>query len=173
MSWIVHSLLNSVLVNLSAQGFVMKEPETYPKVYLYRRIVQAKLFIDSHFSEPIDLNNIADEAYFSKFHFIRQFKKIYDKSPHQYLTSVRIDKAKQLLQTGHSVTEACFMVGFDSLGSFSTLFKKIVGLTPSLYLAQQQDLKAKIKEAPLDFVPGCFAASKGWSKKSNFQEAQD
>ncbi len=47
----------------------------YPKIYLYRRIVQAKLFIDDNYFENIDLNNIADEAYFSKFHFIRLILK--------------------------------------------------------------------------------------------------
>ena len=73
--------------------------EQYPKIYLYRRIVQAKLFIDEHFGNNIDLDNIADEAYFSKFHFIRLFKTIYNKTPHQYLTIVRIEKAKMLLKT--------------------------------------------------------------------------
>jgi len=64
--------------------------EPYPRMYLYRRLVQAKLFIDTHFAEPIDLNAIADEAYFSKFHFIKQFKSIYKRTPHQYLIHVRI-----------------------------------------------------------------------------------
>jgi len=68
--------------------------DQYPKVYLYRRIVQAKLFIDRHFAEKIDLTNIAEEATFSKFHFIRLFKKVYGKPPHQYLISVRVEKAK-------------------------------------------------------------------------------
>ena len=54
--------------------------EQYPKIYLYRRIVQAKLFIDNHFGEDIDLGNIADEAFFSRFHFIRLFKTIYNKT---------------------------------------------------------------------------------------------
>lgn len=67
--------------------------EEYPKIYLYRRLVQAKLFIDTHYADNIDLGNIPDEAYFSKFHFIRQFKDIYRKTPHQYLIFVRIEKA--------------------------------------------------------------------------------
>ena len=69
----------------------------YPKIYLYKRIVQAKLFIDANFSERIDLGNIADEAYFSKFHFIRLFKISYGYTPHQYLTRVRIENAKLFL----------------------------------------------------------------------------
>ena len=72
--------------------------EQYPKVYLYRRIVQAKLFIDNNYAENIDLDNISDEAYFSKFHFIRLFKNIYGKTPHQYLIFVRIEKAIELLK---------------------------------------------------------------------------
>ncbi|PZR36256.1 MAG: AraC family transcriptional regulator, partial [Azospira oryzae] len=71
--------------------------EQYEKRYLYKRVVQAKLFIDQHYAEHIDLNNIADQASFSKFHFIRLFKTIYGKTPHHYLTQVRIDQAQLLL----------------------------------------------------------------------------
>jgi len=110
--------------------------DLYPKAYLYRRIVQAKLFIDKSFAENIDLNNIADEAYFSKFHFIRQFKKVYGKTPHQFLTMVRIEKAMQLLRTDVPVSDVCFLVGFESLSSFSGLFKGLVGLSPSAYLVR-------------------------------------
>jgi len=139
--------------------------EQYPKIYLYRRIVQAKLFIDNHCTENIDLGNISDEAYFSKFHFIRLFKQIYGKTPHQYLTFVRIEKAMELLKTGMPVSEVCYAVGFESLSSFSGLFKRIVAMTPSTYLAQQQKIKAQIVKSPLTFVPGCFAEKNGWTKK--------
>jgi len=142
--------------------------ENYPKIYLYRRIVQAKLFIDNNCSENIDLDNIADEAYFSKFHFIRQFKKIYGKTPHQYLSLVRIEKSMQLLRTETPVSEVCFSVGFESLSSFSGLFKRIVGLTPSAYQTQQLQIKAQILKTPLQFIPGCFAEKKGWTKKEQF-----
>ena len=147
--------------------------DAYPKVYLYRRIVQAKLFIDNNYSENIDLDNIADEAFFSKFHFIRQFKKIYGQTPHQYLKTVRIEKAMQLLRTNLTVSEACYAVGFESPGSFSSLFKRIAGVTPSAYLLRQQQIKAQILKAPLDFIPGCFAEKKGWKEKSNFEEIKE
>src|SRR5687768_6456775 len=94
----------------------------YPRIYLYRRIVQAKLYIDDHYAEAIDLDNIADEAAFSKFHFLRLFKSTYFKTPHQYLTQVRLHHAMLLLSNGETVSEACFSVGFDSLSSFSGLF---------------------------------------------------
>jgi AraC-like DNA-binding protein len=139
--------------------------EQYPKIYLYRRLVQAKLFIDAHYADNIDLDNIADEAYFSKFHFIRQFKNIYRKTPHQYLIFVRIEKALELLKTEIPVSEVCYAIGFESLSSFSRLFKRIVGIAPSTYLVQQQLIKTQIVESPLTFIPGCFAEKYGWLEK--------
>jgi len=134
----------------------------YPKLYFYRRIVQAKLYIDDHYGDSIDLNNIADEAYFSKFHFIRAFKNTYGKTPHQYLIYVRIEKARELLKTGTPVSEVCYTVGFESLSSFSGLFKRMEGLSPSAYVAQQQNLQQQLKKSPLSFVPACFAEKSGW-----------
>jgi AraC-like DNA-binding protein len=144
--------------------------EQFPKIYLYRRVVQGKLFIDNHFAERIDLDNIADEAYFSKFHFIRLFKSIYGKTPHQYLIRVRIENARLLLAKQTPVSDACFSVGFDSVSSFTGLFKKVVGITPSAYQQQQLKRAEDIAEAPLKFIPNCFAESKGWTKNSNFEE---
>jgi AraC-like DNA-binding protein len=138
-------------------------PEFYPKIYLYRRIVQAKLFIDKFYFNHIDLDNIADEAYFSKFHFIRLFKKIYNKTPHQYLIYVRIEKAMQLLQSNTTVSEVCFSIGFNSISSFTGLFKKTVGLTPSGYQNKQHQLKIDIARSPLKFIPNCFAVKNGWT----------
>ncbi len=148
----------------------MKNKDEYPKIYLYRQIVSAKLFIDSHFHEDINLEVIADEALFSKFHFIRLFRTIYGKTPHQYLTYVRIEHAKLLLQTSMSVTDVCYEVGFESLSSFTGLFRRIVGQNPSSYQARQHKLLREIAETPLNFIPGCFAEKKGYSKIRNFQE---
>jgi AraC-like DNA-binding protein len=139
--------------------------DAYPKVYLYRRIVQAKRFIDNHYADSIDLDNIADEACFSKFHFFRLFKKAYAKTPHHYLTSVRIEHAKQLLKTNLPVSDVCYAVGFDSLSSFTGLFKRLIGRTPSAYQLQQQKLKDDIATTPLKFIPDCFAEAKGWKKQ--------
>jgi AraC-like DNA-binding protein len=141
------------------------KPEQYPKVYLYQRIIQAKLFIDNNYADRIDLDNISDEAYFSKFHFIRLFKKIYGKTPHQYLIFVRIEKATMMLRTGKAVTEVCYAVGFESLSSFGSLFKRIVGSTPSAFLEEQQQMKIQIAKSPLKFVPGCFVSQNGWDEK--------
>jgi AraC-like DNA-binding protein len=134
----------------------------YPKVYLYRRIVNAKLFIDDHFNKQIDLDNIADEACFSKFHFIRLFAAIYNKTPHQYLSSVRIEKAKQLLTTDTSVANVCYAAGFESVSSFTGLFKRTTGQTPAAYQRQQLQRRHAVAKTPLKFVPNCFAGQNGW-----------
>ncbi len=139
----------------------MQEDE-YPKVYLYRRIVQAKLFIDSHFAEPINLSSISEEAFFSKFHFMRLFKKVYGKTPHQYLTAVRMEKAKLFLCEQLRVADVCSAVGFDSISSFTTLFKRQTGMTPSVFQLQQHVRQQAIDAEPLRFIPNCFAESNGW-----------
>jgi len=134
----------------------------YPKIYLYRRIVYAKLFIDTHFAEKIDLDNIADEAFFSKYHFIRLFHSVYNKTPHQYLSSVRIEKAKTLLAVDITVANVCYSVGFESVTSFTGLFKRLVGQTPAAYQLAQKQRQEEIAKAPLKFIPSCFAEKKGW-----------
>ena len=132
--------------------------EEIPRIHLYRRIVQAKLFIDRNFGENINAEDIADEASYSKFHFIRTFKGIYGRTPHQYLIHVRIEAAKKLLATGVSVTEACMAVGFESMGSFTSLFKRRTGVTPSEFGRFQLSRNQKMREHPLTFIPGCVVA---------------
>lgn len=145
---------------------------TYPKQYLYRRVVRAKLYIDEHYAAKLDLANIADEACFSKFHFTRLFKEVYGKTPHQYLTCIRVEKAKMLLSDGDTVAKACFSVGFDSISSFTGLFKRRVGLTPAVFQAKELQKQAEIATVPLKHVPNCFAEKKGWTENSNFREVK-
>lgn len=123
-----------------------------PGFYLYKRIVQAKLFIDNNSAEAIDLDQISDEAYFSKFHFIRLFKKMYGRTPHQYLIAVRLEKARQLLATGMAVSEVCVGVGFESLSTFSGKFKYAFGMTPTAFIAHRTEQQ----QQPLKYIPGCF-----------------
>ncbi len=106
------------------QQFISIREKSFPKDYLCKQVIRGKEFIDSHFHNPIVLQDIAQEAYFSKFHFLRLFKLIYGKTPHQYLTEVRIEQAKQLLKTDITISEVCFAVGFDSVSSFKGLFKR-------------------------------------------------
>jgi AraC-like DNA-binding protein len=146
------------------------EKARLPKVYLYRRIVLAKLFIDQHFADKIDLSDIAGEAFFSKFHFIRLFRMAYGRSPHQYLTWVRIEQSKLLLQKGMAITEVCSAVGFEELSSFTHLFKRLNHLTPSLYQRQQQQRMMEMDREPLKFIPSCFADKYGWTKNRNSRQ---
>ena len=138
--------------------------EQYEKIYLYQRIVRAKLFIDNNYAEKIDLNNISGQAHFSKFHFIRLFKSIYGKTPNNYLIKTRMDNAKILLAKGYSVLETSIMVGFDSPTSFAATFKKIAGKTPSAFHKEQEMKRNAIQANPLLFVPNCFSETHGWVK---------
>src|SRR5215472_16845480 len=95
---------------------------------IYKRIVAAKLFMDTNFDKPIDPEAISRHSCISRFHFHRLFTRIYRKTPHRYLTQKRIDSAKQLLSDDElTVTEVCNNVGYESIGSFSILFKKEIG----------------------------------------------
>ena len=148
----------------------MIEEISYPKHYLYRRIVQAKIFIDNNYQAALDAHLIADEACFSKYHFIRIFKQVYGLTPHQYLTKVRIAHAAELLFRGKSVAESCFTVGFESVGTFSGLFKKYMHRTPSGYQLYEKNRVHQMRSNPLQYVPGCFSQKHGWTKVSNFEE---
>ena len=126
---------------------------------LYERIVAAKVFIDENYHEPIDLDEISRNAHLSRFHFHRLFSKVYKKTPHQYLTSKRIEKAKSLLSENKQVTDVCNEVGFESLGSFSVLFKKEIGFAPTYYRNMAWLKKQQAKEQPQRFIPHCFIES--------------
>ena len=91
-------------------------------------------------------------------------------TPHQYLTKLRIEKAKLLLQKNINISAVCFSVGFESVSSFSVLFKKLTSITPSDYQQQQILRKSEITKQPLKYVPNCFAEQFGWTKDRNFQE---
>jgi AraC-like DNA-binding protein len=112
--------------------------ELYSNMYLVKQVIQAKHFIDTHFTDNITLDDICREALISRFHLIRSFKKLYGKTPYQYLTSIRISRAKALLKTDSSVTEICYAVGFGSATSFTGLFKKHVGLSPQSFKQKKQ-----------------------------------
>ncbi len=132
---------------------------------MYKRIVDAKLYIDEHYLESIDLDKISDQANFSKYHFLRLFKKSFGKSPHQYLIELRLSEARRLLKNKVSVKETCFQVGFESVPSFVRLFKRREGLTPNEYAKKLDRLEQEKLASPFSFIPGCFASSYGWNKQ--------
>jgi AraC-like DNA-binding protein len=135
---------------------------------VYKKIVTAKLYIDGCFNGSIDLDRVAREACLSRFHFHRLFTRIYRVTPHQYLTRKRIEYARKALAgKDGSVTEICNDVGFESIGSFSSLFKKAVGHAPTSYRNQEWQKSRRAEEQPRSFIPHCFIET---YMKSNIQE---
>jgi AraC-like DNA-binding protein len=123
---------------------------------IYQRIASAKIYIDENYGEPIDLEEISRQAFLSRFHFHRLFTKIYQRTPHQYLTQKRLDKARDLLAENKPITDVCNEVGFESIGSFSVLFKKEIGFAPTYYRNMAWLKKQALKEQPKKFIPHCF-----------------
>lgn len=124
---------------------------------IYKRLYKAKEFIDDSYCNPIDLEQISKEASISQFHFLRLFRRVYNKTPHKYLTEKRIDKAKQLLSKNElSVTDICFEIGFQSLGSFSTMFNKHVGYSPSEFRMISERKIFIAASFPEKLIPACF-----------------
>jgi AraC-like DNA-binding protein len=109
--------------------------------------------------EPLpSVGAIAQDVGLSPFQLIRQFEAVFGRTPHQFRTATRIDSAKRLLARGElSVTEICLEVGFTSLGSFSELFARRVGLSPSLYRRQVRVLVQVPDLADEVLAPGCLS----------------
>ncbi len=124
---------------------------------VYKKIVTAKVYIDENFAKNLDLEHIAREACLSRFHFHRLFTRIYGRTPHQYLTGMRIRQARQWLADNDlSISEICSDIGFESIGSFSLLFKREIGYAPQFYRNQALLKKQKALQQPRSFIPHCF-----------------
>ena len=113
----------------------------------FRRLVQARELLATD-DRPV--REIATAVAISPFHFIRQFEAVFGTTPHQFRTELRLAHAKRLLAGGAPVTEVCMEVGFSSLGSFSSLFARRVGVAPSTYRRSVQVLMRP------QLVPGCI-----------------
>jgi AraC-like DNA-binding protein len=106
---------------------------------LYRRLLQARSFIDENFASELDLDKLANVACLSPHYFLRLFKQVFHKTPHQYMTDLRINYAAELLATTNlPITQICFEVGYTSLGSFSDLFRRRTGISPLAYRRRHQ-----------------------------------
>ena len=108
--------------------------------------------IDARYNHRLDIDALSSEAHFSRYHFLRTFRKKLFETPHRYLVCKRIDRARELLATSDmSVTDVCFEVGFESLGSFSALFVRAVGWSHSGYRARCREPRRE----PGRFIPAC------------------
>lgn len=110
---------------------IMKEHALPQHHYVYIR--QSKAFMEKFYGDKIELDEIAASAFMSRFHYIRIFQQVYGRTPRQYLRDLRIEKAKELLKKGYSVTRVCFDVGYESLPTFSKVFKRGTGCSPKAY----------------------------------------
>ena len=131
-----------------------------PRHVSSRRLLRARDTMDRAFAQPLDLPALARVAHVSPAHFSRTFRAAFGETPHRYLQRRRVERAMFLLRTGErSVTDICMDVGFASLGTFSRVFRDIVGEPPSVYR----------RRGPLAPVPSCFAMA--WLRPSSFGEA--
>lgn len=130
---------------------VTREIEVLPavrastRIEIYRRVLIARDYMEANLDRPISVQEIANVACFSTFHFLRIFKQVFQETPHQYLMRRRLERAQNLLtQTDMSITNICFAVGFESLGSFSWLFRKHAGVSPERYRLENSILNGKV-----------------------------
>ena len=101
---------------------------------------QVKDRIDREYAQPLDVEALARGVYMSSGHLSREFKKAYGEPPYSYLMTRRVERAMTLLRRGDlSVTDICLEVGFSSLGTFSTRFSELVGMSPSSYRERSSD----------------------------------
>jgi AraC-like DNA-binding protein len=130
-----------------------------------RHLVRARDLADARFAERVTVADMAAAAMLSPAHFSREFRKAFGETPHQYLLTRRLQRASELLRhTDWSVTEVCLRVGLGSVGSFTSSFRRMFGMTPTEYRA------AYPPAAHLAKVPGCMIRMHGRPPNRSFRE---
>src|SRR5262245_7306949 len=123
----------------------------------FRRLCRARDLLREVRERPPSIEDLAREVRISPYHFIRQFEAVFGVTPHQYRIQSRLDLARELLAAGeHSVTDVCMEVGFSSLGSFSALFTRRIGETPSTFRRRVRTMVVVPGASPVDLTPGCL-----------------
>lgn len=120
-----------------------------------RRLVRARELLHAEAQRGPTLDELAHEAQLSRAHFARQWTEAFGTPPRQYLIALRLDRAKRALAAGGSVTEVCAEVGFESLGTFSTLFHRKLGCSPRAWQAATRPV-VQSRGVPALFIPPCF-----------------
>ncbi len=134
-------------------------------VPLARHLVRAKDLADARYFEPLDVAELARAAGLSKAHFSREFRRAFGESPHAYLLTRRLERAAALLRnTDHSVTDICFSVGLQSVGSFTTSFTRTFGASPTVYRARHPPAAAHA------IVPACVVRFYGRPNPARFEK---
>jgi len=140
---------------------------------LFQRLCHARDLLREPNPDPRTVAAVARQAGFSPFHFIRLFKAVFGETPHQCRSRAQIERARHLLVlTDWSVTEVCLEVGFTSLGSFSALFTRRVGLSPSAFQRKHATAAGSPRRLPPALIPGCISLmGAAYAQISNFEEA--
>ena len=126
---------------------------------LFRRLCRVRDVLRDDLASAHDLSALGRAAGISRHHLLRVFRQVFGETPHGYLTRLRLEKAKSQLRAGRSVTQTCFEVGFASLGSFSSLFRRHVHVAPIEY---QRRLRTAVSTPALVetvAIPFCFAGA--------------
>ena len=128
------------------------------RYYQFKKICAGKDYITENFLQPFCLAEAANHACMSPYHFLRVFKKTFGETPNAYLIRLRIETAKRLLITENiHIMDVCEHVGYESLGSFSSLFVKHVGMPPTLYRRTIWQLSIEPFRYPIQAIPACYA----------------
>ena len=132
----------------------------------HRRLCQARRLLQRVGHQERSIDEVASAAAMSRYHFIRQFKAVFGETPVQYRTRARLERAKQLLsQSDRSITDICMTVGFSSLGSFSALFSRRVGQSPSAY-------RVAARTSALPPAPACIHILwAAWSREAQISRS--
>ena len=102
-----------------------------------KTVIAIRNFIDNNFDQELNLDLLSRTHFTSKYHLLRLFNRYYGLTPKQYLTIKRIDESKKCLTKGMKVSDTCYRVGFGTPSSFSTLFKRKIGLSPIAFEKEQ------------------------------------
>jgi AraC-like DNA-binding protein len=138
--WVEQRLASLLMQMVSSQQHMFNRSRylasrrTATRIELQKRLLIARDYMHATFGQSLSLEDIAHVAMLSPYHFLRTFRQLFGQTPHAYLTHLRLKQAQYLLSsTDLPVTEICFALGFTSLGSFSTLFRRIVGQSPQIF----------------------------------------
>lgn len=130
-----------------------------------RQLLRARDLADARYGDPLSVADLAAAAGLSPAHFSRAFRQTFGESPHQYLLTRRLERAAALLAaTDWSVARICFAVGWESVGSFTTTFRRVHGRAPLAYRAACPPAAAQLR------IPRCVAMAYGRPRHRSFRE---